>query len=219
MVLINLVQAFLVALSAVFIMELGDKTQLAAFTLSLKYRSPIKVFLGVICGLTGVTVIAVTIGIFMKNIIEIEFLKPIIGIFFILGGSILLLNKLRKKDDAADHICPVSLDLCERPREECQEMGQCQIYLKEITQKGAFIGSLTFMFLAELGDKTMLMGTGLATQLDPLGVFLGAILALAIVNGIGVFAGEKIAKKIPRDKIDFLSGLLFVVLGAIILLV
>ncbi|MFX0092479.1 MAG: TMEM165/GDT1 family protein [Candidatus Hodarchaeota archaeon] len=219
MTLIDLVQAFLLSLSAIFIMEMGDKTQLAAFTLSMKYRSLGKVFLGVICGLTGVTIIAIIIGILMRTTLGIDFLKPIIGILFILGGVFVLGSKLRKKNEELTRICPVSMELCKKPHDNCSEIDDCKIYLKEVTQKGAFIGSFTFMFLAELGDKTMLMGAGLATQFDPVGVFLGAILALVLVNGIGVFAGEKIAQKIPRGKIEVLSGLLFIIIGVIILFV
>jgi putative Ca2+/H+ antiporter (TMEM165/GDT1 family) len=219
MTLIDLFQAFGIALSAVFLMELGDKTQLTAFALSLRYRSPIKVFLGVITGLSGVTMIAVVIGIFVKDTIEIEFLKPVIGILFILGGIIVLINHYRSENDKSIDICPVRLELCEKQRENCLEREKCDIYLKEVTQKGAFFNSVTLMFLAELGDKTMLMGAGLATQFDPVGVFLGAIMALAIVNAIGVFAGEHVATKIPRSKIDILSALMFIIIGLVIILI
>ena len=219
MSIITLVQALLLSFSAVFIMELGDKTQLAAFALSMRYRSPLKVFLGAVFGLTGVTLIAVFIGILMKNTIDIAFLKPIIGAVFILGGIILVIISLRKKDEKSVRICPVRMESCAKPHENCPDMDHCRIYLKEIVQKGGFIGSLSFMFLAELGDKTMLMGVGLATQFDPWGVLLGAIFALSLINGIGIYAGEKIARKLPRDKINLFSAVLFVVIGLLILFI
>ncbi len=219
MSLIEVAQALLLSFSAVFIMEMGDKTQLTAFALSMRYRSPLKVFFGAIIGLTGVTLIAVIIGILMKNTIETSFLNSIIGILFILGGVIFLFTQFRKQHDKPIKICPVNLEFCTKPHENCPDMRHCDIYLKNVIQKGAFISSLTFMFLAELGDKTMLMGVGLATQVDPLGVLLGAVIALALVNGIGVYVGEKVATKIPRDKINFLSGLLFILIGFVILLI
>ncbi|MFX0209446.1 MAG: TMEM165/GDT1 family protein [Candidatus Hodarchaeota archaeon] len=154
----------------------------------------------------------------MKNTIEISFLKPIIGILFILGGMIFLLIQFQKQNDRPIKICPVNLELCDKPHENCPDMEHCDIYLRTVIQKGGFISSLTFMFLAELGDKTMLMGVGLATQFDPWGVLFGAVLALSLVNGIGVYAGEKIATKVPRDKIDIICGLLFVLIGSVILL-
>ncbi|MFX1511034.1 MAG: TMEM165/GDT1 family protein [Promethearchaeota archaeon] len=218
MPLINLIQGFVIALSAVFLMEIGDKTQLTAFALSIRYRSPLKVLIGVVTGLSGVTLIAVIIGIIVKDNIDVELLKPLIGVLFILGGLIFLISQLRNKKDGIISICPIDLNLCEKTHENCPEIDQCEIYLKEVTQKGAFINSMTLMFLAELGDKTMLMGAGLATQFDPLGVFIGAILALTFVNAIGVFAGEQVAKKIPKSRIEILSGLLFVLIGIVILI-
>ncbi|MFW9902686.1 MAG: TMEM165/GDT1 family protein [Candidatus Thorarchaeota archaeon] len=219
MSIIDLAQALLLSFSAVFIMELGDKTQLTAFALSMKYRSPTKVFLGAVFGLTGITLIAVFLGILVKNTIDIVLLKPIIGTFFILGGIFLVIMSLRKRNGKSIRICTVKMELCPDSRENCPDMEYCEIYLKEIIQKGGFISSLSLMFLAELGDKTMLMGVGLATQFDPWGVFFGAIFALSLINGIGVYAGEKIAKKLPRDKINLLSAALFVVIGLFILFI
>ena len=71
------------------------------------------------------------------------------------------------------------------------------------------------MFFTELGDKTMLMGLGLATQFDPLGVFLGAMLALRLINGVGVFVGESFAKKIPKNILGVASDVLFLITGLI----
>ncbi|MHA1236374.1 MAG: TMEM165/GDT1 family protein [Candidatus Hodarchaeales archaeon] len=198
MVVAEIAQAFIIALFTVFLMELGDKTQLTAFALGLKFRAPVKVFLGVIVGLFGVTFIA--------------------SVLFILGGIVFLVNEFKANNEEEIHICPVSLDLCDQPREKCPEMDNCDIYLDNTVRKGAFLKSSTFMFLAELGDKTMIMSLGLATTYNPLGVFIGALLALAVVNGIGVFAGDKIAKYIPKRTLAFASGFLFIIMGLLILI-
>jgi putative Ca2+/H+ antiporter (TMEM165/GDT1 family) len=214
---IDLVESLVIGFTAIFLMEIGDKTQITAFALSLRYRDPYRVFCGSIIGLTGVTIIAVIIGILMRDTIDVVILKPVIGIIFILGGIIIGVRQFRIKNSKSVNICPISLELCDKPRENCPEIEGCKIYLENVVQKGAFINSVTIMFLAELGDKTMLMGAGLATQFDPIGVFIGAIIALALVNGIGVIMGDKIAMKIPKDKINYLSMLLFVIIGLVIL--
>jgi putative Ca2+/H+ antiporter (TMEM165/GDT1 family) len=67
-----------------------------------------------------------------------------------------------------------------------------------------------------LGDKTMIMALGLATTYDPIGVFIGALLALTLVNGVGVFVGDKVAARIPRQKLVIISGLLFIIMGILI---
>ncbi|MFX0151846.1 MAG: TMEM165/GDT1 family protein [Candidatus Hodarchaeota archaeon] len=219
MSLIDLFQAILLAFSAVFLMEMGDKTQLTAFALSIRFQSPFRVLLGVITGLTGVTLIGVTLGLILKNAIDFQILKPIIALFFILGGILILYTEIRKHYDNRVKICPVSLDLCEKPRENCVDMDECELYLDATVRKGAFLRSTILMFGAELGDKTMLMALGLATQFDALGVFLGALLALIVVNSVGVFAGEKIAKKLPKRILGVVSGILFIGMGSIILLI
>ena len=97
-------------------------------------------------------------------------------------------------------------------------MNRCEIYLDNTVRKGAFLKSSLFMFVAELGDKTMIMSLGLATTYEPVGVFTGAILALIIVNGFGVFAGDKIAKIIPKQTLAYASGILFIIMGILIIL-
>jgi putative Ca2+/H+ antiporter (TMEM165/GDT1 family) len=97
-------------------------------------------------------------------------------------------------------------------------MDQCDLYLDNTIRKSAFVKSASFMFFAELGDKTMIMALGLATTYNPIGVFIGAVLALTLVNGIGVFAGDKIAARVPQEKLVIFSGLLFIIMGILILL-
>ncbi|MFX0182389.1 MAG: TMEM165/GDT1 family protein [Candidatus Hodarchaeota archaeon] len=214
--LLEIFQALLLAFSAVFLMEMGDKTQLTAFALSIRFQSPYRVLLGVITGLTGVTLIGVTLGLILKNTIDFQILRPLIAVLFILGGIIILYTEIRKQDSNKIRICPVSIDFCDKPRESCSEMENCEFYLDATVRKGAFIRSTILMFGAELGDKTMLMGLGLATQFDAIGVFFGALIALIVVNSFGVFAGDKIAKKVPRKILGIVSGILFIVLGLIV---
>ena len=217
MTLLNMIQSISIAFSLVFLMELGDKTQLAAFALSLKYRSPIRGLIGCFIGLFGVTIIAVFVGVMLGQTIELEILKPVIGFVFILGGALLLINKLHNQNSKETHICPISLDLCDKSRENCPEVNSCELYLEEVVQKGALYGSMVFMFLAELGDKTMLSGIALTTQFDPIGVFIGALSALTLVNAFGIFFGEKLSQKLPTKKIEFVSYLLFIFVGLILL--
>jgi len=213
----NLLQIFFSTFIVVFLMELGDKTQLTAFTLGLKYRSPIKVYLGVITGLAGVTIIAIILGVILKQNIDFEILKPLISLLFIAGGLIFLLNEYRKQNSDVLKICPVSHKTCEKPKENCPEIDRCDLYLDQTVRKNVFLKSFSLIFLAELGDKTMLMSFGLATQFDPYGVFIGAFLALALVNGFGVYFGNEIAKRVPRRALALTSGFLFILTGIFIL--
>jgi len=218
MILVDFLQALILAFSAVFLMEMGDKTQLTAFALSMQYRSPMRVFLGVLTGLTGVTIIAVTLGIILKSTLDFQILKPFVSILFMLSGLIILVNEVRNQNNGKIRICPVSLNLCDKPRENCSEIESCELYFDETVRKGAYIRSTAFMFFAELGDKTMVMSLGLATQFDPIGVFFGALFALTVVNGVGIIIGDRITKRIPRNIIGIISGIVFLITGFIILI-
>ena len=59
-------ESFLVAFSTIFLMEMGDKTQLTSFTLAVHYQSRRKVFLGVITGLSAITLFGVVLGFILK---------------------------------------------------------------------------------------------------------------------------------------------------------
>ena len=217
--LVDVIQGIFIAFPLVFFMELGDKTQLAAFALSLKYRSPIRVLIGCFIGLSGVTIIAVFLGVVLGQTIDLEILQPIIGFIFVIGGALLLITKLQNQNKLETHICPISLESCTKPRENCPEINSCDLYLKEVVQRGALRGSMVFMFLAELGDKTMLSGIALTTQFDPIGVFIGALSALTFVNAFGIFFGEKLSQKLPTEKIEIISYFLFILVGLILLFV
>jgi len=75
------------------------------------------------------------------------------------------------------------------------------------------------IFLAEMGDKTQLMSMALAAQYrKPIWVFAGAVSALAVVTLIGVACGAGICRLIPAHRMHQIAGLVFIVVGALMLL-
>ncbi len=81
-----------------------------------------------------------------------------------------------------------------------------------------FFTAFTMLFLAELGDKTQLAVFTLSTQSSNfMPVFLGASAALVVVTFIGVFLGRLVSNYIPIPILHTVAGILFVVMGFIIL--
>lgn len=81
-----------------------------------------------------------------------------------------------------------------------------------------FSTAFFMLFLAELGDKTQLAVFTLSAQSNnTLPVFLGASAALVLVTFIGVFLGRFAATYIPTAILHTVAGLLFVIMGVIIL--
>lgn len=74
------------------------------------------------------------------------------------------------------------------------------------------------VFLAELGDKTQLATMALSTQGNKWVVFAGSALALVATSALGVLAGSVVSKYIAPIWINRAAGVLFLVLGAAMLL-
>ncbi len=91
-------QVFFLTFSTLFIAEMGDKTQLAVFSLVTESRSPLSVFLGASMALALVTLIGVTLGGVVTRYVPQHFLKIGAALLFVgigfyslwetLGGSL-----------------------------------------------------------------------------------------------------------------------------------
>ena len=77
-----------------------------------------------------------------------------------------------------------------------------------------FASAFGMLFLAEMGDKTQLAVLTLtAESKKPASVFLGSVLALAVVTLLGVAVGETISRFIPPFYLHRAAALLFVAMG------
>ena len=82
----------------------------------------------------------------------------------------------------------------------------------------AFAVSLLSIAVAEFGDKTQLSLITLASGLrKPVPIFLGMVVAYTIVAGLGVLLGEALLTVIPSSMLTTISGLVFVVVGLLML--
>jgi putative Ca2+/H+ antiporter (TMEM165/GDT1 family) len=74
--------------------------------------------------------------------------------------------------------------------------------------------AFSVIFLAELGDKTQLaVITMSASSKQPLSVFWGGSLAMVLLTGIGVCAGEMVTKYVPESVLSKAAAVLFIVIG------
>lgn len=75
------------------------------------------------------------------------------------------------------------------------------------------------VFLAEMADKTQLVGFGMASSTaKPFSVFIGSVAAYTIITGITVLIGASLGKFISPNFIRYFGGALFIGLGALMLL-
>ena len=77
-----------------------------------------------------------------------------------------------------------------------------------------FLTAFVAIFLAELGDKTQIaMITMSASSKHPLSVFLGGAIALVLLTGIAVVAGEVVTRYVPAAVLSKVAAVLFVLIG------
>ena len=82
----------------------------------------------------------------------------------------------------------------------------------------AIFSTFFLVFVAELGDKTQLATMLLSAKSNSIMcVFIGSSLALICSSFIGVFAGAYITKYIPPHYIQNSAGVLFILMGILIL--
>ncbi|MHA2406027.1 MAG: TMEM165/GDT1 family protein [Candidatus Hermodarchaeia archaeon] len=183
---------FLTVFALVLLAELADKTQLVTFALVAETGKPVQVYLGVLGGLFTVTALGVLLGSLIGLFVPLTLVQLIAGLVFIVLG-IFAIYRVRRNDHD----------------EEPTTTHGTRVWVR------AFI----LLFLAELGDKTQLIVILIAaTTGQLLLVFAAAFLALALVNGISVFVGNRARKYLSTTTITYVAASAFIIAGALVLI-
>ena len=181
---------FFSVFAIIFLAELGDKTQLTAMTLAMKFPW-LKSFIGIAAAFALLNAGAVTAGRVLFDYLPLFWIKLISAGLFLFFGVATLLGKGFNKED-----------------EESRE--------KTFGNRGAVTTSFAMIFLAEMGDKTQLVTASLAAQHDaPMAVFTGSTMALWLVSLLGIFAGRQLNRFVPLARIHQAAGSLFVIFGLV----
>ncbi|MFX1318613.1 MAG: TMEM165/GDT1 family protein [Promethearchaeota archaeon] len=187
-----LVQLFFIVFALVLLAELADKTQLVTFALAAETGKPAQVYLGVLGGLFTVTALGVLVGSLIGLFVPLTLIQLIAGLVFIILG-IFSIYRVRRND----------------PDEEKTKTHGTRVWVR------AFI----LLFLAELGDKTQLIIILIAaTTGQLLLVFVAGFFALALVNGIGVFVGDRARKYLSSTTITYIAAAAFIIAGVLVLI-
>ena len=177
-------ESLLAALGLVFIAELGDKTQLVALGFGARHRLA-PVITGVVIAYMATNLLSVVVG----GLLGATLPTRAIG----LGGGVLFLGfaawTLWNDDDEED--------------EEGATTGHRSIVLSVATA----------MFIAELGDKTMLATATLAAQGNPVLVWIGATIGIVLAGTLGVLLGRVFGARLPERATRIGSAVLFAVFG------
>ena len=183
-------ESFLLSTGIVALAEMGDKTQLLAFVLAARFQRPLPIVGGIFAATLANHSLAGALGAWITQNVDPALLR------WGLGGSFLAM--------AAWTLVPDRIE-----KDEARVAGRL----------GVFGATLVTFFLAEMGDKTQLATVAMAAHYpSPVLVVAGTTLGMLIADVPAVFAGEKLAARIPMKAVHVVAALLFAALGIATLL-
>ncbi|MFY9620999.1 MAG: TMEM165/GDT1 family protein [Pyrinomonadaceae bacterium] len=86
-------RVFLTTFGIMFLAEMGDKTQLAAITMTAEKKRPWEVFIGASLAMVAVTAIGVLVGTALGHYLPLEWIKRVAGAAFVVIGVLILIGK------------------------------------------------------------------------------------------------------------------------------
>ncbi len=185
----------LTSFTMVFPAELPDKSMFATLVLTSRFRRPAVVWCGVAAAFSVHVVVAVTAGSLINRLPERLVGWATATLFAV--GAVLLWRESHQSNDAA------------AVAEFLASPSVPAIRLRTIA-----VTSFVTVGLAEWGDLTQLATASLAADRgDPLGVGIGAFLALVTVAGLAATMGRWIVRVVPLQTVRRIAALLFAALA------
>ncbi len=181
--------SLLAALGLVFVAELGDKTQLVALGLGARHRLA-PVVTGVVVAYAVTNLLSVVVGGLLGAALPTRAIGVAGGVLF-LGFAAWTLRVGDPEEDGGDAPTPGS--------------------------RSVVVSVAVAMFVAELGDKTMLATATLAAKGDPVLVWVGATLGIIVSGLLGVLLGRAFGARLPERVTRIGSAVLFAVFGVVLL--
>jgi putative Ca2+/H+ antiporter (TMEM165/GDT1 family) len=177
-------EAFLVSTGVVALGEMGDKTQLLAILLAVKFRQPIPIILGIFVATFFNHITAGLVGSWVAQALGAVALRWVIGLAFLaMAGWVLIPDKMDNEPSTPQRF-------------------------------GVFGTTIITFFLAEMGDKTQIATVALAARYQDLwAVVGGTTLGMMIADIPAVLLGETIAKKISMRWLHLIAAAIFLTLG------
>ncbi|WP_413577183.1 TMEM165/GDT1 family protein [Bdellovibrio sp. HCB290] len=168
--------------------EMGDKTQLLALVLAVRFKKPWTIMAGIFVATIFNHLFAAWAGEAVAQFVSPVILKWVLALtFFVFAIWILIPDK----DDS----------------DQAKMMAN------------PFLTTLILFFLAEVGDKTQLSTVALAAKYQNIWlVTFGTTLGMLFSDGLAVFFGEKLLRKISMKWVHIASSLIYVAFGIGILL-
>jgi len=182
-------EAFLVCVVAIFVGEIGDKTQLLALLLAARFKKPVPIVLGILVATVSNHILAALTGQWVAAHIAPELLR------WALGLSFLAIAVWTTKPDAMED------------------------FKVDYGKYGVFAITVVAFFLAEVGDKTQIATMALAAKYNNIYmVVAGSTLGMMLADIPAVFLGKVASPNFPFKWLRFGAAFIFAALGIAVLL-
>ncbi len=164
---------------------MGDKTQLLAMLLAVRFRKPVPIVLGILVATLFNHATAGLVGSWVAAALGPDVLRWVIGVSFIaMAGWMLVPDRIDDAEAAAPQ------------------------------RFGVFGTTVVAFFLAEMGDKTQIATVALAARYpDLVAVVAGTTLGMMIADVPAVFIGDRLAKKVSMKWVHGIAAAIFALLG------
>ena len=169
---------------------MGDKTQLLAFMLAARFKKPLPIVAGIFVATAVNHGLAGALGAWITHAASPGVMRWLLGVSFMLMAAWTLRPDRIEEDES-----------------------------RVARRLGVFGATLVTFFLAEMGDKTQLATVALAARYEaPLLVVIGTTLGMLVADVPAVFAGDRLATKIPMKLVHGIAAAIFAALGVATLL-
>ena len=175
---------------AIFIAEMGDKTQLVAMSLATRYR-----FLTVVLGITAATAVVHLASVLIAELLG----KTLPTVWLTLAAGVAFL----------------SFGLWTLRGDEMSVKDEERAASRRI--RSGFLTVFVVFLVAELGDKTMLATIVVGTQHHWAAVWVGSTIGMVAADTIAIAIGAVLGKKLPERAVRCGAAILFFAAGATML--
>ena len=178
--------AFLISTGLVALAEIGDRTQILSIFLAARYRRPLLILAGIFAATVASQLVAVALGVWLGSALKGPWMRWALGLSFF--------------GFAAWTLVPEKLDEDEAPKER----GHGSVLLTTFVS----------FFLAEVGDKTQIVGAALGARFGSvLWVTAGATLGMMLANAPAVYLGKMAATRLPVRPLRYVAAAAMVAQG------
>ena len=186
---------FLISTGLVAVAEIGDKTQLLALLLALKFRKPWPILAGMLAATLANHAAAGAVGHYLEALIVRWAGPELLRWGLALGFAVMAVWAL----------------IPDKIEDEAKRLRRYHM--------GAFVTTLVSFFLVEMGDKTQIATVALAARYPNLAaVVAGTTFGMVLANAPVIFFCSKFADKVPLRYVRWTAAACFaaLALGAVL---